>query len=304
MDKLLRQFKAVAQHKNLSTACEQLHITQPALTRNIKKLEDKLGVLLFERMPRGMAITHYGEILLKRANRIEKEYMYALREIQAVQQGEEVKLRIGADNLWAEAYLTDILSEFYRMHPLAEVRVKAGPVSSLLPKLIEGKIDVILGNIDCHVKSDLYIVKEKLVDVKFHVIARKEHPLHQSDNIDIETLSENKWVIYQQSDDYVWHVNELFYNKGTKPAKISLHTAFLPQAITLMQNHNFLMYVPDKLIGYMQQQGLFPLKSLEPIHQFNSGIWYQRNIMELHGPRSLLSITNSHLKRAEKPSSE
>lgn len=297
MDKLLQQFKAVAKHQNLSTACDQLHITQPALTRNIKKLEEKLGVSLFERLPRGMALNHYGEILLKRATRIEKEYMYALREIQAIKQGEEVTLRVGADNLWAEAYLTDILSEFYRMHPLAEVRVIAGPVSSLLPKLIEGKVDLILGNIDYHIKSDLYITKENLVEVKFHIIARKEHPLHSTNHIDIKTLSENKWVIYQQSDDYVWHVNELFYKNGTKPAKVSLHTAFLPQAIAHMREHNSLMYVPNKLIPYMEKQGLSPIIGVEPIHHFNSGIWYQENIMDLHGPRDLLSITKRYLKQ-------
>lgn len=294
MDKFLEQFKILAHYKKFSTASEHLHISQPALTRNIKKLEEQMGVALFERLPRGVLLTTYGEIFLKRVNNIEREYMYALRELHAIKKGEDVKLRIGADNLWAEAYLADILSEFYAKFPSAEVRVKAGPVQSLLKKLINGDIDIIFGDVSSPVDAKLELIKEKITQVKFVVIARKEHPLYKNTHIDLKTLSKQKWVIYQHADSQVWSINELFYKKGLKPAKISLHTSFLPQAIKQMSHHDFLMYIPDKHIDYMQEHGLFQLKGITFIHQFDSGILYQKKIMDFPGPRSLLPIIRKY----------
>jgi len=60
-------FLKVAQRKNISTAAAELNITQPTLTKSIKLLEDQLGVKLFDRLPRGVALTLYGATLLRHA---------------------------------------------------------------------------------------------------------------------------------------------------------------------------------------------------------------------------------------------
>jgi len=70
---LLRHFLAVATEGSISAACTRLAVTQPALTKSIQRLEAQLGVKLFERLPRGMALTRYGNTLLPHARRIEAE---------------------------------------------------------------------------------------------------------------------------------------------------------------------------------------------------------------------------------------
>lgn len=61
--RLLRHFLAVADHKGMSSAAAELHISQPALTKSIRQLEGILGVELFERLPTGVILTRFGEIL-------------------------------------------------------------------------------------------------------------------------------------------------------------------------------------------------------------------------------------------------
>ena len=99
-EKYLHQFRVVAEHKCISTACNELYLSQSALTKNIKKIEDRLGVQLFDRMPRGVKITEYGEALLKRVKKMELEYNYAIKEISAIKSGVRAHIRIGADLVW------------------------------------------------------------------------------------------------------------------------------------------------------------------------------------------------------------
>ena len=84
---LLRHFLAVATDGSISAACARLAVTQPALTKSIQRLEAQLGVKLFERLPRGMALTPFGKTLLPHARRIEAECHFAEVEMQAFRGG-------------------------------------------------------------------------------------------------------------------------------------------------------------------------------------------------------------------------
>src|SRR4029453_86163 len=92
---LLRQFLAVATEGSVSAACARLAVTQPALTKSIQGLEAQLGVRLFERLPRGMALTAFGRTLLPHARRIEAECHFAEVEMQAFRGGRARRLGVG-----------------------------------------------------------------------------------------------------------------------------------------------------------------------------------------------------------------
>ena len=99
--------------------CRGLHISQPALTRSIRQLENTIGVPLFERLPTGVALTKQGEVLARRVKLMELEYRHALSEISALEQGITGTLRIGAGPMWvvddpARASSRPFISSFRR----------------------------------------------------------------------------------------------------------------------------------------------------------------------------------------------
>src|SRR5882757_5360905 len=110
--RLLQQFLAVAEKRNVTAAAEALHITQPALTRSVRQLEHILGVTLFDRLPTGVALTRQGEILARRAKLMDLEYRHALAEISALDQGLTGVLRIGAGPLWITSLLPPVIAAF------------------------------------------------------------------------------------------------------------------------------------------------------------------------------------------------
>ncbi len=86
---------AVAEESSIGRAAQRLHIAQPPLSKQIKQLEEDLGVLLFERTSRGVRMTEAGESLLEEARRIFVQVEGAVRVVQRVGYGEVGQLTLG-----------------------------------------------------------------------------------------------------------------------------------------------------------------------------------------------------------------
>jgi LysR family transcriptional regulator, nitrogen assimilation regulatory protein len=137
----LRTLIHVAELGSLSKAADRLHIAQPALSRQIRLLEEELGVRLFDRHGRGMIVTEYGQEVLRHALRV----MAELEDIRAVVSDEDAPLRghvsIGmpptASNILAEP----LVSAFRDTHPDATLRIVSAYTGYLLDWMHRGEID-------------------------------------------------------------------------------------------------------------------------------------------------------------------
>ena len=119
-------FYSIAESGSLTTASKRLHISQPAISRQLKWFEARLGVVLFERLPRGMRLTQAGEILRDYASRlleIERSATAAMREIAGVDRGQ---LAIGASNTIGTYLLPAWLAKFRQKYPKIVVSVFIG----------------------------------------------------------------------------------------------------------------------------------------------------------------------------------
>lgn len=137
----LRTLIHVAELGSLSKAADRLHIAQPALSRQIRLLEDELGVRLFDRHGRGMVVTDQGQDVLRHALRV----MAELEEIRATVADEDAPLR-GHVSIGMPPTVADILSEplvaaFRETHPDATLRIVSAYSGYLLDWMHRGEID-------------------------------------------------------------------------------------------------------------------------------------------------------------------
>src|ERR1700693_6119865 len=102
---LLRHFLAVVNERSISGAAQRLAISQPALTKSICKLEGYFGEPLFERLPRGVSLTAFGETLLPHGTRIEGGCQFAETEMKALPGVHSGCLRLGAGPFFGAALL-------------------------------------------------------------------------------------------------------------------------------------------------------------------------------------------------------
>lgn len=134
----LRYFIAVAEDGNFNRAAVRLHITQPALSRQVMALEKSLGARLLERLPRGVHLTPVGESFLERARRILDEVKSARDLVRDAQRGEVGKLRIGFNSI---AVRNDIVPEALRRFRLHKPAVQLALNTLASPQQIQRLYD-------------------------------------------------------------------------------------------------------------------------------------------------------------------
>ena len=144
----LRYFRAVAATGSFTRAAEQQHVAQPALSQQIIKLEAELGAKLFDRFPRFVRLTRFGEAFLPKAGSILDQIGDARREIQEMagdELGSEVgDVSIGAIPTIAPYLLPPVSSRFAHKHPGIKVSVVEEITSVLLDRLRDGSLDMAL----------------------------------------------------------------------------------------------------------------------------------------------------------------
>lgn len=146
MDKLLNQFLAVADAGTLSGAATALFITQPTLTFNMRKLEEQIGVPLFERSSRGVRLTRYGDTLYENAQLMRRLYDNTLNAIADQQRGTERGLSVGSGYSWWTMFLKDMIIAYQREFPKSPVQVSLGNQLRLMDQLLSGDISMFLAH--------------------------------------------------------------------------------------------------------------------------------------------------------------
>jgi len=138
----LRAFATIVDAGGFARAAERLHVSQPALSRQISTLELELGIALFDRVGRGVRLTSRGEDLLRHSRRLLTEASTLSERARALKAGQAGLLRIGATPQVIETLLADFLTEYERRHPLVEVDLKEAGGAELGDVLDRGEIEV------------------------------------------------------------------------------------------------------------------------------------------------------------------
>ncbi|HEY2950948.1 MAG TPA: LysR family transcriptional regulator [Verrucomicrobiae bacterium] len=138
----LRYFVAVAEESNISRAAQKIFLTQPALSRQIKALEDELGQCLLERQPHSIRLTLAGEVLLREARELLQHSDLVLERARAVGRGP--RLRIGYAPSLATGILSAAVEHFTQKHPNARVELFDLSTKEILAGLQSDQLDVAL----------------------------------------------------------------------------------------------------------------------------------------------------------------
>ncbi|HEV3088302.1 MAG TPA: LysR substrate-binding domain-containing protein [Candidatus Elarobacter sp.] len=138
----LRSFVAVAQHRNFSRAAEQLHVSQPALSEQIRKLEDELGAPLFDRTSRGATLTAAGEAFLPQARSVLAQADVAAETVRMVSAGLAGTLTLGFIDSAALGILPPLIRRFTARYPAVKLRLRELGTRRQLEAVEAGEIDV------------------------------------------------------------------------------------------------------------------------------------------------------------------
>jgi DNA-binding transcriptional LysR family regulator len=146
MNKMLRQFMAVAEAGTMSGGATAALVSQPSLTVNMRRLEETMGVPLFIRTPRGVRLTEYGETLYQNARLMQRLYDNTLKALERQRQRTEEGLRIGSGYSWWSLFIRDMVVEHSRRHPGARIYVSLGNQLRCMDLLLGGDISMFVAH--------------------------------------------------------------------------------------------------------------------------------------------------------------
>ncbi len=208
----LRAFVAIAESGTFTAGALRVHVTQAAISMQIRQLENEIGARVFVRAPRHVILTEAGEQLLRRARHILREHDAALDEIAELAGAERGRLRIGsASAMVLTEQLPSILKELRKQHPAADISVMSGTSEVLVDQILAGEVDIAFVSLPVDVRG---IKTERLSDDQLVAIASPRHKLAKQRTISAFTLAGERLILGERGGNTRRLIDQFFAQAG------------------------------------------------------------------------------------------
>ena len=208
----LRAFVAIAESGTFTAGALRVHVTQAAISMQIRQLETEIGAKVFVRAPRHVILTEAGEQLLRRARHILREHDAALDEIAELAGAERGRLRIGsASAMVLTEQLPAILKELRKQHPAAEIAVTSGTSEVLVDQILAGEVDIAFVSLPVDVRG---IKTERLSQDQLVAIASPRHKLAKQKTISAYTLAGERLILGERGGNTRRLIDQFFAQAG------------------------------------------------------------------------------------------
>lgn len=210
----LKVFLAVAEAGSISSGAEHLHISQPAVTREIRDLEASLDLRLFDRLPRGVQLTEGGLRLLDYAQRIFSLERAAERDLRDFAQLEQGELHLGASATLGAYLLPPLLTRFRALHPQIFVSLEVSNTDVVTRQLDEGRISLgfVEGPFARNDYSHRLLARDALLPV-----ASPRHPLAGSRVLQAEHLQDYPLYMREPGSGARASIEQAYRAHGLEP---------------------------------------------------------------------------------------
>jgi DNA-binding transcriptional LysR family regulator len=192
----LRYLLALAEERHFTRAAAREHIAQPALSQQIRRLEDEIGVPLVQRTTRRVSLTDAGELLVARARRILAEVDSAEMEMQGLRGVESGRVTVGAMHTMGPVDVSLALAIFHERHPGVELTVREQSSEELAEMLRVDELDLaflsVTERIESHGLGLQQLVSEELV-----AVLPLAHPLARRRRIRMAELAHEEFISYR-----------------------------------------------------------------------------------------------------------
>ena len=286
MDKLIttNYIKAIADARNISAAAENLGISQPALSAYLKKTEEQLGMILFDRSQKPLVLTEAGIAYLQYADKMDalnKEFVQQISDLENLRTG---SLTIGGASFFNITYLPKAIAEFISRYPGVDVEIKDGRVPEISMAALNGKVDLFITPTAEDPERFTY---EKLLDEKIFICVPAQWKLNDElgskgngeyknlDGDDFVKLKHSTFILLHNEKHIGRKMNEIFKKYGFVPEhKVTVDQTMTSLALTKAGvgislitestirnsnlNESICMYIADEGICSREMFAAFP----------------------------------------------
>lgn len=244
-DHQLRALVQVAESGSIRAAARAMNLSQSALTKALRELEEDLGAELLQRTYKGIGFTLEGTALLGRARLVLATLARAREEVRLMRGGAGAHVKVAITPLVASTVLPGVLADYRRQQPDAELTFHEGLLVQALPGLIEGRIDFAIALAS---PEDLPYEIEfaPLADIDATPFLRERHPL--ADARDWDAVADAEWVLNLSAGSQSMNLVDWLETQGLRAPDRILHCSSPFLIVELARRNDLIGYAPKVLI--------------------------------------------------------
>ncbi|MCU6671423.1 LysR family transcriptional regulator [Enterobacteriaceae bacterium H4N4] len=239
----IRAFVEVARQGSIRGASRVLTLSQPALTKSIKELEEGMAAQLFVRRSKGVALTECGESFYQHASLILEELRSAQDDIRQRQGQQAGQINVGMGASVARMLMPPVIVRFHQQHPQVKVRIMEGQLVSMINELRQGELDFTI-NTYYQGPYDHEFTFERLFEKPFAIFCREGHPARGATSIN--DLLKYSWTMPTPRGSYYKQLEELFNHRAQIP-RVGIVCETFSSCISLVAQSDFLSILPQEL---------------------------------------------------------
>ena len=216
----LDMFRAVAEEGTFTKAAKRVHVTQSAISRQIKLLEDELGSVVLHRGQKRVALTSSGDLLLKTVHRVQRELQETISQISETRTLNRGSLSLAGGMTVCMYILPPVLKRFRALYPAVELTVTSAATSTLLDSLRRHELDLAL--LTLPIVGDEFEVRPALRE-EMVVVTAPGHPLSKKRPVDPQDLGSHPLILYESGSNTRKVLDDFFVEEKVA-ARVAMET--------------------------------------------------------------------------------
>lgn len=297
----LSHFIAVYEGGSIRLAAEQVGLTQPAVSKSLKQLEEYLGVRLFERTSSGVTPTPFADALRRRAEIIKREVEFTQAELKAVAGYEQGHLRVGSGPVWSHIYMPRLVAEFLARFPGVSLELETGSGTDFLQQMHEGRIDLYLGAMP---GKDLP-VGVCFVPVRQFVLqffAHESHEIHQGRAATLDRLLMHRWMGFSRQDEVQRLLGDFVGGSGHGVPPLSLQVESFETLARVAAHTDHIIIGTDTLAADLASRAIRPIPIEPAPGAFQVGVMCRESLLYYRPVEFLLDLCRNLANSATRDS--
>lgn len=250
----LQTFLEVARQRSVGKAADALAITQPAVTRTMRELEDILGVSLLEKDGRGIRVAHFGEVFLKHAGESLAAVQRGMDSLAQALKSEGPPVRIGTLPTASATIMPDAVAEFLAIGTGSQVTIVSGENRVLLNSLRLGELDLVVGRLAAP-EYMTGLTFEPLYSEEVAIIASPNHPLLARRNFTLGALANYTVLMPTKNSVIRPFVDRLLLTNGIPDLPNTVETVSDSFGRAFVTRHNAIWFISRGVVADELQSG-------------------------------------------------
>jgi len=242
----IEYFEEIAEQRHLGRAAERLGLSQPALSKSLRRLEEAMQVKLFDRNAKGLELTAEGSLLLARARDLRLSLRNVAREVSELSEGRAGHLRIGVGPSIPTRLISNALARLLVEAPRVTARLTISDADEIIPALRKGELDLNINLMLLSPPDGLCYVQ--LYEDEAVVCASRTHRLSGRSKVSLDELSRERWTQSEPALPTPQRVHRVFEEHGLPRPKVALESRSLAVRLQAVASSDLLAYTSRHVV--------------------------------------------------------